>query len=386
VKKINLIRFGKPYIGRKEVSEVSKVMQSAWIGTGEQSEKFEQQFAKFKKVKYAVSLNSCTAALHLSLVALGIKKGDEVITSSLTFCSTINSIILSGAKPVLVDIKSDTFNIDESKIESKINKRTKAIIPVHFGGLACSMHKIKKIAKKHSLKIVEDCAHSIEGILNNKHLGTFGDTGCFSFYANKNITTGEGGMLVTNNKLIYEKAKILRLHGMSRDSWKRYGVKNNKVSKFMNYDVVNVGFKYNMTDMTAAMGLVQLKKIILMWRERNLISKYYSKELKNLPIKFQIKNFTKIKHAHHLFVFILDNKKHDRLKIINLLNKKGIGATVHYNSLYSFSIYKKMFNWKAKDFPISDYICNNIVSLPIYPGLKKFEMVYIAKILKDLLK
>ena len=380
-----IIRFGKPYLGSEEISAVAKVIKSGWIGTGQDLVNFEKKFLKFKNVKYAISLNSCTAGLHLSLLALGIKKGDEVITTSLTFCSTINSIILSGAKPVLVDIRSDTFNIDENKIEEKITKKTKAIIPVHFGGLPCEMDKIVKIAKKYKLKIIEDCAHAIEGKYKKRHLGTFGDTGCFSFYANKNLTTGEGGMLITNNKKIYEKVKILRLHGMSKDSWKRFGVENSKVHKFMNYDVLSVGFKYNMTDMMAAMGNVQLKKITFMHKERKKIAKFYFENLKKLPIIFQ-KNIKNRIHAYHLFVIVLNPKKHPRTKILKILNKKKIGATVHYNSLYNFSIYKKMFNWKAKDFLVSDHVCNNIISLPIYPGLKKNEMLYIVKTLNNIIK
>ncbi len=384
--KINkIIRFGKPYLGPEEISAVSRVIKSGWIGTGQEAVNFEKKFLKFKNAKYAISLNSCTAGLHLSLLALGIKKGDEVITTSLTFCSTINSIILSGAKPVLADIRSDTFNIDENKIEEKITKKTKAIIPVHFGGLPCEMDKIVNIAKKYKLKIIEDCAHAIEGKYKKKHLGTFGDTGCFSFYANKNLTTGEGGMLITNNKKIYEKVKILRLHGMSKDSWKRFGVENSKVQKFMNYDVLSVGFKYNMTDMMAAMGNVQLKKIMFMHKERKKIAKFYFENLKKLPIIFQ-KNIKNRIHAYHLFVIVLNPKKHPRAKILKILNKKKIGATVHYNSLYNFSIYKKMFNWKAKDFLVSDYVCNNIISLPIYPGLKKNEMIYIVKTLNNIIK
>ena len=196
------IVFGKPSIGQDELQSIKKVIQSKWVGTGPITKKFEDLFKKYKNSKNAVALNSCTAALHLSLIACGVKKGDEVITTPMTFASTINSIIHSGAKPVLADIEPDTFNIDPNQIIKKITKKTKALIVVHFAGLPCKMNEIKKIANKHNIKLIEDCAHAIETKYDGKHTGNFGDVGCFSFYSTKNLTTVEGGMITTNNKKI----------------------------------------------------------------------------------------------------------------------------------------------------------------------------------------
>ena len=198
------ITFGLPSIGKKEINFLKKTIDSRWIGSGPKTEIFEKKFKSYKKSRYSLSLNSCTAALHLSLISIGIKKGDEVITTPMTFCSTINSILLANGTPVLVDINPSTFNIDEKKIEKKITKKTKAMIVVHFAGLPCNMKPILKICKKYNIKLIEDCAHAIESKYDNKHVGNFGYAGCFSFYANKNITTGEGGMVITNNSNIYK--------------------------------------------------------------------------------------------------------------------------------------------------------------------------------------
>jgi len=382
MKKNRFIRFGKPYIGSEETKSINKILKNSWIGTGTECLKFENQFKNYKKSKFALTLNSCTAGLHISLISLGLKKGDEVITTALTFCSTINSILLAGCKPVLVDIRDDTLNINEDLIEKKISEKTKVILPVHFAGMPCDMDKILKIAKKYNLFVIEDCAHAIESKYKNKNTGSFGDTGCFSFYANKNITTGEGGMLITNNKKIYDNCKILRLHGMSKDAWKRFGHKKEKKINYGYYDVVRVGYKYNMTDIMASMGIAQLKKVEKMWKKRELIHNFYKNELNNLPFKFQSNKEYSHKHGHHLFTIIINNKKTNRNRLLSYLNKKGIGATVHYNDLTQFSAYKDIFKKKNTSIPTSRQICNNIISLPIYPGLQKEEMQYITKSLR----
>jgi dTDP-4-amino-4,6-dideoxygalactose transaminase len=381
MKKNKFIRFGKPQLGKDEIRSINNVLQNSWIGTGTQCLNFESRFKKYKKSKYALTLNSCTAGLHLSLVSLGLKKGDEVITSSLTFCSTINSILIAGGKPVLVDIRPDTLNLNEELIEKKITKNTKFILPVHFAGMPCEMDKILKIAKKYKLYVVEDCAHAIESKYKNINTGTFGDTGCFSFYANKNITTGEGGMLITNNKKIHDICKTLRLHGMSIDAWKRFGYKKTKKISYNSYDVIKIGYKYNMTDIMASMGIVQLRKINKMWKRRKYINDFYYNELKNLPLKFQVNKKYKVKHGYHLFTIIIDNNDTKRENLLNYLNNKGIGATVHYNDLTEFSAYKKIFK-KKLDLPISKYVSKNIISLPIYPDLKEKEMKYVTNTVK----
>jgi len=262
------IIFGQPTIGKEEINYISKVIKSKWIGSGAVTEEFEKKFKEYKKSKYALSVNSCTAALHLSLIYCGVKRNDEVITTPMTFASTINSIAMIGAKPVLADIDPETFNIDPKNIEKKITKKTKALLIVHLAGLPCDIIKIQKIAKKYKLKIIEDCAHAIETKYNNRHVGNFGDAGCFSFYSTKNLTTGEGGMIICKDKKIYEKIRIARLHGLSKDAWKRNLPESVLKKKYEHYDVSEIGFKYNMIDINAAMGIVQLKKLEKHWRVR----------------------------------------------------------------------------------------------------------------------
>lgn len=375
------ITFGKPCYNKSDIIEINKVLKSKWIGTGKKTLEFEKNFSNYKKTRFSLAVNSCTAALHLSLISLNIKKGDEVITTPLTFCSTINTILHVGATPVLVDIDPNTLNIDPRKIENKITKKTKAIIVVHFAGLSCDMDKICQIANKNSIKIIEDCAHSIEAKYKNRHVGTFGETGCFSFYSTKNITTAEGGMLITNNSKISDRVKHLRLHGLSHDAWKRY----NKSGKYKMYDVVEPGYKYNLTNLNAALGINQLKNIDKFWKKRKKIWDFYNLKLKDLPLSLPPNIQDGYKHAYHLYTLVLDNKKtkKNRKEIINYLQKKNIGIGIHYNSIQSYKFYKDKVKFNLKDLKISNYICKNIFSIPIYPDLKNNEMVYIVKKIRE---
>tara|TARA_B100001059_G_C17832095_1_gene585342 strand:+ start:3424 stop:4599 length:1176 start_codon:yes stop_codon:yes gene_type:complete len=380
------IKFGDPCIGNKETKLMQKVLKGKWIGTGPLVQKFEKNFSKYKKSKFSISVNSCTAALHLSIMTLGLKKGDEIITTPMTFCSTINSILLAGCKPVISDINMQTLNIDENLIEKKITKKTKAILIVHFAGLPCNMKKILQITKKYKLKLIEDCAHAIESEFENKKTGNFGDTGCFSFYSNKNITTGEGGMIITNNKNLTEKLKILRLHGLSRDAWKRYlpDLAPIKKDSFL-YDVKYTGYKYNMIDLQAAMGVCQLNKINSMWMKRKKLYSNYLKGLKKMPVFFQNQTKYNFKHGYHLFVMIFDKNKtkKNRNDLIEFLRRKRIGASVHYRSVTEMSNYKKLLNWKNDQVPVSYYIGQNTISLPLYPDLSFKDQRYIISEVKN---
>ena len=376
------ISFGKPSIGSDEVAAVKRVINSKWIGSGPITEQFEEEFKKYKQSRYSLSLNSCTAALHLSLRVLNIKEDDEVITTPLTFCSTINSILLVGAKPVLVDINPFTLNIDEKKIEQKISKKTKAIILVHFSGLPCNIVPILKLTKKYNIKIIEDCAHAIESKYFGKHVGNFGETGCFSFYATKNLTTGEGGMLVTNKKKITSKIRVMRLHGLSKDAWKRYLPESLPYKReFKHYDVTEVGLKYNMIDINASIGLVQLSKIDKHWKIRKSIHDNYSKKLKHLPLLFQKINPYPVKYAYHLFVIRIDNTKTNKKRdsLIKFLKKNSIGCGVNYRSVTDMSYYKKNLGWNHNTCKIAKLVGDNILSLPLYPTLKKNKVNYICK-------
>ena len=383
------ITFGLPSIGKKEISFLKKTLDSRWIGSGPKTEIFEKKFKSYKKSKYSLSLNSCTAALHLSLISLGVKKGDEVITTPMTFCSTINSILLANGTPVLVDINPTTFNIDEKKIEKKITKKTKAMIVVHFAGLPCNMKPILKICRKYNIKLIEDCAHAIESKYKNKHVGNFGYTGCFSFYATKNITTGEGGMVITNNSNIYKKIRVMRLHGLSKDAWKRYLPDSMKETEpFQHYDVTEVGLKYNLIDLNSSLGIPQLERIEQSLVKRKKIFKYYLKRLQGLPIYFQNINPYPNKFAYHLFLIVIDKTKTNKRRddLITYLNKNKIGTGVNYRSVTDMSLYRKNLGWNDSTCKISKNLGDNILSLPLYPSLKISQAKYICDKVSEFFK
>ncbi len=387
--KKKFIPFGKPYIGREEIKFITNVIKSKWIGSGPITETFENNFKKYKKSKYALSVNSCTAALHLSLIYCGIKYNDEVITTPMTFASTINSIILSGAKPVLADIDPKSFNINPKEIEKKITKKTKALLIVHLAGLPCDMKSILKIVKKYKLKLIEDCAHAIESKYYNQHVGNFGDTGCFSFYTTKNLTTGEGGMIVCNKNEIYKKIRVARLHGLSKDAWKRYLPESVKTpTKFEHYDVTEIGLKYNMIDINAAMGVVQLGKIEKSWKKRKKIFEIYKKKLLKLPIKTQVFTNKNIRHAYHLFLLVIDKNKtkKNRDDLILFLKKCNIGCGVNYRSVTDMSIFKKKLGWTNKTCENSKYLGDNTLSLPLYPDLTIKDVNYICEKIQKFFK
>ena len=389
MKKNKIIRFGTPYIGKDEINAVKKVINSKWIGSGPITEKFERRFKKYKKVKNCMSLNSCTAAMHLSLIALGIKYGDEVITTPLTFCSTINSILLVGAKPVLVDINPETLNIDENKIKYKITKKTKAIILVHFAGLPCNLKPILKLLKPHKIKIIEDCAHAIESKYYGKHVGNFGVTGCFSFYVTKNLTTGEGGMLISKRKRIFSRIRTMKLHGMTKDAWKRHLPNSiTEKAKFEHYDVTEMGLKYNMIDINASMGIVQLSKINKNWKLRKKIHNLYIKKLKNLPIIFQKINPYPVKYAYHLFTIRINknksNKKRDDL--VKFLKKKNIGIGINYRCVTDMTYYRKNLGWNNNTCKIAKLAGDNILSLPLHPAITKQNVIYISEKISEFFK
>src|SRR5438552_4376979 len=272
--------FGQPLIEEPEIEEVVKSLRVAWLGTGPKVAAFEKLVAEYKSVNHAVAVNSCTAGLHLSCLALGLQSGDEVIVPAMTFCATVNSVIHAGATPVLVDVESNTFNMDPEQVRRKISPRTKAIMPVHFAGRACNMDALKSLAGEHDLKIVEDCAHAIETEYRGKKAGVIGDCGVLSFYSTKNIVTGEGGMVLTDSADVAARIKMLALHGMSTDAWRRFSDDGYK-----HYDVVEVGFKYNMMDLQAAVGMHQIKRVEHYWQKRLEIWERYSEAFAGLPVK-----------------------------------------------------------------------------------------------------
>src|SRR3989344_1742469 len=380
--KEDYIVFGTPAIGEEEIEEVVKTLRSGWLGTGPKVAHFEEMMSQLTGAKYVMAVNSCTAALHLSLIASGIGKGDEVITTPLTFSATINAIIHSGATPVLVDINLKTMNIDETKIEKAITEKTKAIMPVHLAGRPAEMDSIMKIARKHNLLVIEDAAHSIGAEYKGKKIGNIGDLTCFSFYVTKNITTGEGGMVLTNNKEFADKIKILALHGMSKDAWKRFSDDGYK-----HYEVVYPGFKYNMMDIQASIGIHQLKRLEKYHKKRKQIWDFYNKELSGLPIDLPNYKSKNIKHVLHLYTILVDEKRCgiSRDKFMQELHLRGVGTGVHYNPVHLHKYYRDTYGYKEGDFPNAEYIGARTVSLPLSAKLTMGEAKRVVKAVKEVL-
>jgi dTDP-4-amino-4,6-dideoxygalactose transaminase len=354
--------FGAPAIEDPEIQEVVASMKSGWLGTGPKVAHFEEIFETYKNAKHAVAVSSCTAALHLSMLAAGLKPGDEVITTSLTFCSTINAIIHSGAVPVLVDVDPLTMNIDPNEVEARINEKTRAIIPVHFAGRPCDMDALCGIAKHHHLKLIEDCAHAIETEYKKVKAGNFGDFGCFSFYVTKNIVTGEGGMVITHSEEDAARIKILALHGMSKDAWKRFSDEGYK-----HYYVVECGFKYNMMDLQAAIGIHQLQRVEPYWRRREEIWKRYNDAFPDLPIGLPGAPEAETRHSYHLYTILVDETKAgiSRDAFLQAMTAENIGVGVHYLSIPEHPYYQEVYGWRPEDYPNAMRIGRQTMSLPL---------------------
>ncbi|MBF0362582.1 MAG: DegT/DnrJ/EryC1/StrS family aminotransferase [Oligoflexia bacterium] len=360
--KNNFLVFGAPDIRDEEINEVVSSLKSGWIGTGPKVQRFEEQFKEYKNTAHSISVNSCTAALHLSIIAAGIGTGDEVITTAMTFCATVNAIIHSGATPVLVDCDYQTQCINPLEIKKKITRKTKAIIPVHFAGYPCDMDKIMAIAREHKLIVIEDCAHAIETLYKGKPVGTLGDFGCFSFYVTKNVVTAEGGMVITNNNNYAERVKILALHGMSQDAWKRFSDDGYK-----HYQIVFPGFKYNMTDLQAALGIHQLRRVDESWKKREDIWNNYTDKLSFAPIKLPSELQKEHKHGHHLYTIMINKKiaNISRDDFLVRINQENIGVGVHYKSIASHPYYQERYGWRAEDFPNANKIGGETLSIPL---------------------
>lgn len=373
----DFIVFGAPDIREQEINEVVHCLRSGWLGTGPKVAKFEQNFAEYKGLSphLVAAVNSCTAALHVSMIAAGIQPGDEVITTAMTFCATVNAIIHAGGTPVLVDIDPMTMNIDPDQIKRRINSRTRAIVIVHFAGRPCAMDSIVDIAKQHRIKLIEDCAHAIETEYNGRKSGTFGDFGCFSFYVTKNVVTGEGGMVVAKREEDIARIKMLALHGMSNDAWRRFSD-----TGYKHYQVLECGFKYNMMDLQAAIGIHQLARIETSWQRRREIWEYYQRALSDLPIFRPKGTEASIRHAYHLYTVQLD-KDHcpvSRDEFLERMTKLGIGIGVHYLAIPEHLYYQQQYGWIPDDYPVAVHAGRQTVSLPISAALTNEDVERIA--------
>lgn len=360
--------FGAPDVQHAEIDEVVASLKSGWWGTGPKVMQFERDFAEYKGVDetQVAAVNSCTAALHVSLIAAGIGPGDEVISTPMTFCATINSIIHCGAIPVLADIDPVTMNIDPVHIEAKITDKTKAISLVHFAGRPSDMEAILAIAEKHSLIVIEDCAHAIETEYYGQKAGTIGDFGCFSFYVTKNVATGEGGMIISKDEGVVARSKILALHGMTKDAWRRYGDEGH-----VHYLVVESGFKYNMMDIQGALGIHQLARVEKNWLRRQEIWQRYQEAFADLPVGVPAPPETNTRHGYHLFTLQIDESKAgiSRDRFLDGMIKNNVGVGVHYLSIPEHPFYQERFGWRLEDTPHAVQVGRQTVSLPFSPAL-----------------
>ena len=374
--------FGAPALGREEIEEVTASLESGWLGTGPKVVRFEEDFKRYKKSPYAVAVNSCTAALHLSMLAAGLKPGDEVITTPMTFCATINAIIHAGLTPVVADVDPVTMNIDPAEVEKRITPRTRAILPVHFAGRACDMEALTKLARDNDLKLIEDCAHAIETEYRGQKTGTFGDFGCFSFYVTKNVVTGEGGMVLTQREKDAARIKMLALHGMSKDAWRRFSDDGYK-----HYYVVECGFKYNMMDIQAAIGIHQLARIEANWQRRQEVWQRYQEAFAELPIVCPAAAEADTRHAYHLYTMLIDESEAgiSRDEFLSAMTKENIGVGVHYLSIPEHPYYQERFGWQPEDYPQARRIGRQTVSLPLSAKLSEEDVEDVIEAVKKII-
>ena len=362
-----------PWITDKDKSNVLKGLQNPHLTDGPQLRILEKHFSKKTGTNYAIGVSNGTAALHLSLLSLNIGKNDEVLIPDYTFAATANAVFLTNAKPVLVDIDK-SLNISKESILSKINKKTKAIIPVHFAGLACNMKKIIKLSKKYNLKVIEDCAHSFGTLYKKKHVGSFGDVGCFSMYPTKNITTIEGGMIVTNSKNVARKSELLRNHGLSRTL-----VNRNNAKKPWDYDIITHGYNYRLDEIRSRLGISQILRSKKIRSKRIDAAKYYNKKLPNDDCIEIVNLDRESEHSYHLYIIRIKQKsKISRNSLHEKLFKSGIKTTVHYKPLHMFSYFKKL-KINPKDFPLSENAYTECLTLPLFPTITRSQQDFVIK-------
>lgn len=371
------MEFFRHSIAEEDIGRVVDVLRSVFLSTGEAVEEFEEKFASYLGAEAAVGLTSCTAGLHLSLLALGIGAGDEVITTPMSFCATANAILHAGAVPVFVDVEEDTGNINAELIGAAITEKTRALLPVHLYGQMSEMVRIKETADRYGLSVIEDAAHAIEAQRDGFRPGMLSDCACFSFYATKNITSGEGGAIATTKDRA-ELLRMLRLHGMDKSASNRY------TGLYKHWDMPVLGWKYNMANIQAALLLGQLERIEVLWARRDRIWKIYENALSGVKGVKILRTVENSRHARHLFTVLVEPEKRDA--VLHALQKKGIGVAVNYRAIHLLEYYRESFGYKEGDFPVAEDIGQRTISLPLYPGLKDEEVSYVTDTLKSILK
>jgi dTDP-4-amino-4,6-dideoxygalactose transaminase len=375
--------FSLPEIGEEEIDEVADTLRSGWLTNGPKTRAFEEAFREATNARHAVALSSCTAGLHLALLAAGIGPGDEVITTPLTFAATVSMIIHTGATPVLADIRDDDYNIDPMQIERRLTPRTKAIIPVHYAGQPCRMDEILAIAKQRNLHVIEDAAHALGASYRGKKVGAIGDCATFSFYPIKPITTGQGGMLTTDNEELAERVRLLSLHGLSRNAWDRY---SDKGSAF--YSVLAPGFNYVMTDIQAAIGIHQVRRLPDMQTKRTKLAGMYDDELADLPEIIRPFVRDEVEHCWHLYAIRVDG---DRLRIgrdqvIEELRARGIGTSVHFIPIHYHPYFSDRLGVSEGAFPVVERVFSGLISLPLYSRMAREDVNRVTMALHEIIQ
>ncbi len=379
----NFLPFHAPDIGEEEITEVVEVLRSGWLTTGTKAKQFENKFAAMVGARHAIAVNSCTAALHLALESIGVREGDEVIVPTMTFAATAEVVTYLKAKPVLVDCTPDTLNISPEGIEQAITPRTKAIVPVHFAGHPCEMSRIHALARAHNLAVVEDAAHALPARYRGKMIGGLSELTCFSFYATKNITTGEGGMVTTDDSDLAARVRMMSLHGLSRDAWSRYTAKGS-----WSYEILSPGFKYNLTDIASALGLAQLAKSERFWKARDRLAALYRDGFRDVPEIICPSAAAHVQHAWHLYVIRLDIEglRIDRNEFIAQMQRAGVGCSVHFIPLHLHPYYRDSYGHQPMDFPTAQDAFERIVSLPLYPKMTDGDIQRVITVVRGIVK
>ena len=368
----NKLPLSRPTVDEEEIREVLDVIRSGWITSGPRVKRFEEEFARYVGARHAVAVNSCTAALHLALLAHGIGQGDEVVTSSMTWSATVNMIEVVGAKPVFADIGRDTLQITPETVAAAVTERTRAILPVHFAGQACDLDGLAAIATHRGLTIIQDAAHAVGTEFRGRRIGGDGVTACFSFHPIKNITTGEGGMITTDSDELAEKFRLLRFHGVNRDAWSRYG----KVDS-PRYETVTPGWKYGLTDLQAALGIHQLAKLDGFIERRTRLAELYNAQLAGIDgVKPLGRATGTSRHAWHLFVVTIEPDRFgcDRDRFMQLMAQQGVGTGLHFTAVHLHAYYRSRYGYASGDLPNTEWASDRVVSLPLFPGMSDSDV------------
>jgi dTDP-4-amino-4,6-dideoxygalactose transaminase len=373
--------FGAPCLGPQETDEVLDTIRSGWLGTGPKTHRFEKEFAAYLGIEHCVALGSCTAALHLSMLAAGIGPGHEVIVPAMTFCATANAVIHAGATPVFADVLPQAMTLDPADVEHRITPRTRALLPVHFHGRPADMDALRAIASRRKLLIIDDAAHAVEALYNGRHMGRLADISCFSFYITKNMTTVEGGMIATRNSDWADRIKVLALHGMSRDAWARFSD-----AGYRHYQVVDAGYKYNMTDLQASFGLHQLQRLESNLARRETIWNTFNSAFKSLPLLLPPDPEPNTRHSRHLYaVRVTPETGLDRDSLMHELYRRNIGTGVHYTALHLHTYYREKYGYKPGDFPNAEAIGASTLSLPLSAGMSDRDVGDVIEAVREIL-